>query len=174
MLDTVLDMYKYIVPPDVYSNCYIGLSVPSQDKMRCREILNFSLQLITLEKYSVLFLSCSKDTFFPLYNLPYITSEIMQKRLISSCIVLPRITNNYIKALGNFLSSSFSNISCKIRLWRGAWVAQSVKHWSLDFSSGCDLTVVGLNSMWGSVLSMESACPSPSAPPSPTPQMSNK
>ena len=25
---------------------------------------------------------------------------------------------------------------------RGAWVAQSVKHPTLDFSSGCDLTVV--------------------------------
>ena len=27
------------------------------------------------------------------------------------------------------------------KCWRGAWVAQSVKHLTLDFSSGHDLTV---------------------------------
>jgi len=40
---------------------------------------------------------------------------------------------------------------------RDAWVAQSVGHWTLDFSSGHDLRVVGLNPESGSVLGRESA-----------------
>ena len=45
-------------------------------------------------------------------------------------------------------------------------MAQLVKYLTLDFSSGHDLRVVGLSLEWGSVLSTESAPPSPSAPPS--------
>ena len=42
----------------------------------------------------------------------------------------------------------------KIRknIGKGAWVAQSVKHPTLDFSSGHDLTVVRLSPAWGSAL----------------------
>ena len=44
-------------------------------------------------------------------------------------------------------------------------MAQSVKNPPLDFSSGYDLGFLGLTPTWGSLLSTESACPSPSAPP---------
>ena len=40
---------------------------------------------------------------------------------------------------------------------RGTWVAQSIKHPTLDFSSGHDLTVVRLSPTLSSTLSMESA-----------------
>ena len=45
----------------------------------------------------------------------------------------------------------------------GAWVAQLVKHLTLDFGSGHDLMVVGWSPALGSVLCRESA--SPSLPP---------
>lgn len=50
---------------------------------------------------------------------------------------------------------------------RGTWVAQSVWLRTLSFSSGQDLRVLRLSPTSGSMLSTESACPSPSAPPSP-------
>jgi len=40
---------------------------------------------------------------------------------------------------------------------RGPWVAQLVKHRTLDVGSGYDLRVVRSSPLWGSVLSMESA-----------------
>ena len=40
---------------------------------------------------------------------------------------------------------------------RGAWVAQSVKCWTLGFGSGHDLGVVGSSPTSGSMLSVESA-----------------
>lgn len=48
----------------------------------------------------------------------------------------------------------------------GAWSVQSVGFLALDFSSGSDYRVMGLNPASSSVLSMESPCPSPSVPPS--------
>jgi len=45
----------------------------------------------------------------------------------------------------------------------GTWVAQSVNHLTLDFGSGRDLRVMGLSPTLGSVLSGESAYPSPPA-----------
>ena len=45
---------------------------------------------------------------------------------------------------------------------RGAWMAQSVKHLP---SAGHDLIVLGSSPTSTSLLSRESACPSPSAPP---------
>ena len=45
------------------------------------------------------------------------------------------------------------------------WVAQSVEHLILDFSLGHDLWVMRLSPALASVLNMESAYPSPSAPP---------
>ena len=52
----------------------------------------------------------------------------------------------------------------------GVWVAQSVKHLTLDFSSGCDLTVCGVKPHIGlhaghRACFLLSLCPSPSAPP---------
>ena len=41
--------------------------------------------------------------------------------------------------------------------WRGTWVAQSVKHLTLDFSSGHDLRVVRPSPALDSVLGMEPA-----------------
>ena len=38
-----------------------------------------------------------------------------------------------------------------------AWVAQSVKHLTLDFSSGRDLTVLRLSPALGSMMGMEAA-----------------
>ena len=46
----------------------------------------------------------------------------------------------------------------------GAWVAQLVECLTLGFSSGQDLRVLGSSLALVSVLSRESACPSPSAP----------
>ena len=43
---------------------------------------------------------------------------------------------------------------------RGIWVAQSVKHLTLDFSSGHGLAVMTLSPMSGSWLSIEPACDS--------------
>ena len=40
---------------------------------------------------------------------------------------------------------------------QGAWVAQSIKHLTLDLGSGHDLTVVRLSPMFGSTLSVEPA-----------------
>ena len=37
----------------------------------------------------------------------------------------------------------------------GAWVVQSVKCLTLDFSSGLDLTVLSLSPTWGSMLGVE-------------------
>ena len=48
----------------------------------------------------------------------------------------------------------------------GAYMAQLVKRLTLDFSSGHDPRVMGSSPMLGSVLSVETTCPSPSAPPS--------
>ena len=50
---------------------------------------------------------------------------------------------------------------------RGAWVAQWVKHPTLDFGSDHDLRVMRLSPLWGSALRGESAQDflSPSAPP---------
>ena len=45
----------------------------------------------------------------------------------------------------------------KIKLQRGTWMAQSVKHLTLGFGSVDDLRVVGWSLVWGSVLSGESA-----------------
>ena len=45
----------------------------------------------------------------------------------------------------------------KIGIYGGAWVAHSVKHLALDFSSGHDLMVLKLSSMLGFVLGVESA-----------------
>jgi len=50
---------------------------------------------------------------------------------------------------------------------RGAWMAQSVEHPTLDFSSGHDLRVVGLSPVLGSVLGGESAGESLSSPSDP-------
>ena len=47
---------------------------------------------------------------------------------------------------------------------RGYWMAQLVTYLALGFSSGRGLRVVRSSPMSGSVLSMESACPSPSGP----------
>ena len=47
---------------------------------------------------------------------------------------------------------------------RGTWVAQLVKHLTLDFGSSHDLRVLRSSSMWGLPLSMESANPSLSVP----------
>ena len=51
---------------------------------------------------------------------------------------------------------------------RGAWVAQSVEHGALGFSSGCDLMGPRIQQAWGSALRMWgvslrilSLCPSP-------------
>ena len=46
-------------------------------------------------------------------------------------------------------------------------MAQLVDHPTLDFGSGHDLRVMGSSPVLGSVLSVESACPSPSALPPP-------
>lgn len=54
---------------------------------------------------------------------------------------------------------------------RCTWMAQSIKRLAFDFSSGCDLRVLGWSQASGSPLSAECACPSPSAPP-PTPSVS--
>ena len=40
---------------------------------------------------------------------------------------------------------------------RGAWIAQSVEHPTLDFGSGHDLSVVGSSPKWGFVLRVEPA-----------------
>ena len=52
---------------------------------------------------------------------------------------------------------------------RGSWVARLVKHLTLDFGSGHDVTLVGLGPTSGSVLSVKPASdplsPSLSAPP---------
>ena len=52
----------------------------------------------------------------------------------------------------------------RVASW-GTWVAQLLKHLTLDFISGHDLTVVRWNPVSGSVLGMEPAwdalCPSP-------------
>ena len=45
----------------------------------------------------------------------------------------------------------------KIKVKLGAWVAPSVKHLTLDVSSGLDLRVVSLNPTLGSMFSMEPA-----------------
>ena len=39
----------------------------------------------------------------------------------------------------------------------GAWVARSVKHPTLDFGSGHDLRIMGLNPTFGSALGMETS-----------------
>ena len=54
----------------------------------------------------------------------------------------------------------------KIHVLKGAWVAQLVKHPTLDFNSGHDLRVLGLSPVSGSRLSMESSGPSLSVLPS--------
>ena len=41
--------------------------------------------------------------------------------------------------------------------FRGAWMAQSIEHLTLDFSSGHDLTVMGWSLPLGSVLNMKPA-----------------
>lgn len=43
----------------------------------------------------------------------------------------------------------------------GTWVAQLIKLSILDFGSDQDLRAMRSSHMWGSVLSQESACPSP-------------
>ena len=43
----------------------------------------------------------------------------------------------------------------KIHVLKGAWVAQLVKHPTLDFGSGCDLRVMGSSSGSGSMLGVE-------------------
>ena len=48
------------------------------------------------------------------------------------------------------------NHSQKNAYW-GTWVAQSVEHLTLGFSSGCDLQVVGSSPKLGSALNVESA-----------------
>ena len=48
-----------------------------------------------------------------------------------------------------------SSVSSNIRK-RDTWVAQSAEHSILDFSSGHDLTVVGLNPASGSELTVQS------------------
>ena len=53
----------------------------------------------------------------------------------------------------------------RIHTCHSAWVAESVKLMTLDFASGHDLRVLGLSPLPDSVLSVESACPSPSALP---------
>ena len=40
-------------------------------------------------------------------------------------------------------------------LFRGAWVGQSVKHQTLDFNSGLDLTVMSSSPVLGSMLDVE-------------------
>ena len=45
----------------------------------------------------------------------------------------------------------------KLNYFGGAWVAQSVKHLTLDFNSGHDLGVVGSSPMLGSMLGMAPA-----------------
>ena len=47
----------------------------------------------------------------------------------------------------------------------GTWMAQSVNHLTLGFSSGHNLRVMRLSLMLGSMLIGEFASPSPSAPP---------
>ena len=46
---------------------------------------------------------------------------------------------------------------CKKNKCVGTWVAQSIKHLILDFSSGHNLTVVRLNLTSGSALGMKPA-----------------
>ena len=58
------------------------------------------------------------------------------------------------------ISLLMSDIEQKLSLkmkTQGAWVAQSVEHLTLDFSSGHDPRVVGFSPASGSVLSMEPA-----------------
>ena len=53
------------------------------------------------------------------------------------------------------------------RIYRGTWVAQSVEQWTLGFGSGHDLRVVESSPTSDSMLSEESAYPSPSTSPLP-------
>jgi len=48
------------------------------------------------------------------------------------------------------------NVVLRMKEW-GAWVAQSVKHPTLDFGSGHELRVVSSSPAWGSTLGMELA-----------------
>ena len=49
------------------------------------------------------------------------------------------------------------NSTFKNKKMRGAWVAQSVEHLTLDFGSGHDLRVVRSSPLSGSMLGVESA-----------------
>ena len=53
----------------------------------------------------------------------------------------------------------------KIWLFQDSWVAQSVKNPIHDFCSSHGLWVLRSSPTWGSLLSVESACPSLFAPP---------
>ena len=47
----------------------------------------------------------------------------------------------YVVPFMKHRQSRFSIILKGPRIFRGTWVAQLIKHWSLDFGSGHDLTV---------------------------------
>ena len=65
---------------------------------------------------------------------------------VAANILELRVTQNIIKLLSKYTNQR-----------RGTWVAQAVKHLTLDFSSGHDPHVVGSSPTSGSVLSMEPA-----------------
>jgi len=84
------------------------------------------------------------------------------------CTALNKTDTIYVLAgLTTFLSTpTRKQFRClRIILSWGAQVAQSIRHPTLDFSSGHDPGVVGLSRTSGSMLSAESACQSFSAPP---------
>ena len=57
--------------------------------------------------------------------------------------------------LPKYKANLYSEFQFYKAVFRGAWVAHSVRHPTLDFDSGHDLRVVGLSSTSGSKLSVE-------------------
>ena len=157
--------------------------------IECVILLSFSIKISTClelsdyrrkKKYQVkisqrLCLFCYFRHQWPSYRDHKSKSDLI---ITSVTLVLYRVNLDDLKAIlekniyraGICHRGEFKNITIKILLkdvlfW-GSWVAQSVKHLTLDFGSAHDLRVVRLSPGLGSMLGVEPAWDSLSAPPS--------